>query len=106
LVARPGSKAPNDNLGDDDPGYRGTGLTQVNRTIWFGILDDLVFMTPDVVLAFLVLGHEDVEGGLWASRRLAPIVLLPLAIFQTFWLIILGGRSSPMMTSLPVVDSA
>jgi hypothetical protein len=43
-------------------------------------------MTPDAGLAFLVLGHEDAEGGLWASLRLAPIVLLPLAILRTLWL--------------------
>jgi hypothetical protein len=34
----------------------------------------------------LVLGHEDVEGGLGASLWLAPLVLLPLAVLQTFWL--------------------
>jgi hypothetical protein len=43
-------------------------------------------MTPDAGLAFLVLGHEDVEGGLWAPLWLAPFVVLPLAIFWTFWL--------------------
>jgi hypothetical protein len=41
-------------------------------------------MPPDVGLAFLILGQEDVEGGLWATLRLAPLILLPLAILQTF----------------------
>jgi hypothetical protein len=41
-------------------------------------------MTPDASLAFLVLEHEDVEGGLWASLWLTPLILLPLATFQTF----------------------
>jgi hypothetical protein len=43
-------------------------------------------VTPDAGPAFLVLGHEDVEGGLWASLRLSPLILLPLAILWTFWL--------------------
>jgi hypothetical protein len=41
-------------------------------------------MTPDGSHAFLVLGHEDVEGGLQAPLRLAPFVLLPLAILRGF----------------------
>jgi hypothetical protein len=46
-------------------------------------------MTLDVGPAYLVLSHEDVEGGLWASLRLTPpppLILLPLAILRTFWL--------------------
>jgi hypothetical protein len=43
-------------------------------------------MTPDVGLAILVFGYEDVEGGIGASLRLAPFVLLPLAILWAFWL--------------------
>jgi hypothetical protein len=43
-------------------------------------------MTPDAGPTFRVFGHEDVEGGLGALLRLAPFVLLPLAIFWTFWL--------------------
>jgi hypothetical protein len=44
------------------------------------------FVPPDVSPVFLVLGHENVEGGLWVALRLAPppFVLLPLAILQTF----------------------
>jgi hypothetical protein len=53
---------------------------------------------------FFVLGHDDVEGGLWASLQLAPIILLPLVILRC--LIILGGCSSPMTTCLPLVDLA
>jgi hypothetical protein len=49
-------------------------------------MDGSVFAPPDVGPTFLVLGHEDVEGGLWASLRLAPFILLPSAIFWTFWL--------------------
>jgi hypothetical protein len=49
-------------------------------------LDGSVFATPDADLAFLVLAHEDVEGGIWASLWLSPLILLPLAIFQTFQL--------------------
>jgi hypothetical protein len=41
---------------------------------------------PNAGPAFFVLGHEDVEGGLWAALRLAPHILLPLAILQTLWL--------------------
>jgi hypothetical protein len=41
---------------------------------------------PDAGLTFFVLGHEDVEGALWALLRLAPLILLPLAILHTFWL--------------------
>jgi hypothetical protein len=40
---------------------------------------------PNADPTFLVLGHEDVEGGLWAPLQLAPLVLLPLAILRTFW---------------------
>jgi hypothetical protein len=61
-------------------------LTHGNQVVRFGILDDPVFVTPDANPTFLVLGHEDVEGGLWASLQLAPLVLLSLAILQTFWL--------------------
>jgi hypothetical protein len=49
-------------------------------------LDGSVFVTPDASPAFHVLGHEDVEGGLWVSQRLAPLVLLPFTILRTFWL--------------------
>jgi hypothetical protein len=38
-------------------------MTQGNRTFLFGILDGPVFTPSDAI----VLGHEDVEGGLWAS---------------------------------------
>jgi hypothetical protein len=41
-------------------------------------------MTPYTGPAFLVVGHEDIEGGLWVFLRLAPLILLPLAIFQAF----------------------
>jgi hypothetical protein len=67
-------------------GCRGVGLTQGNRTVWYGIPDGLIFVPPDASPAFLVLGHEDVEGGFWALLQLAPLILLPLAILQTFWL--------------------
>jgi hypothetical protein len=81
LVARPGSKAPNDNLVDDDPillnfitveseiicqmssGCRGVGLTRGNRIVRFAIPDGPIFMTPSAGPAFFVFGHEDVEGG-------------------------------------------
>jgi hypothetical protein len=43
-------------------------------------------VTPDVGPAFLVFGHKDVEGGLWALVWLAVLVLLQLAILRTFWL--------------------
>jgi hypothetical protein len=67
-------------------GCKSDGLTQGNQTVWFGIPDGPVFIPPDVGPAFLVLDHEDVEGGLWASLRLAPLILLPLAILQSFQL--------------------
>jgi hypothetical protein len=43
-------------------------------------------VTPDAHPAFLVLDHEHVEGDLWASLWLALLILLSLAILQTFWL--------------------
>jgi hypothetical protein len=46
----------------------------------------LVFTPPDVSPTFLVLGHEDIEGGLGASMRHAALIFLPLAILWTFWL--------------------
>jgi hypothetical protein len=52
----------------------------------FGISDGPIFVTPDAGPTFPVLGHEDVEGGLWALLWLAPLILLSLAIIQTFWL--------------------
>jgi hypothetical protein len=56
-------------------------MTLGNRTVRFGIPGGPVFVTPDARPAFLLLGHEDVEGGLGASLQLAPFILLSLAIF-------------------------
>jgi hypothetical protein len=47
-------------------------------------MDGPIFTALDAGPAFLVLGHEDVEGGLWAALWLAPLILLPLAILGTF----------------------
>jgi hypothetical protein len=66
--------------------YRSVGLTQGKRTAQFDILDGPVSVTFDVDLAFLVHGHEDVEDDLWASLRLAPLILLSFAIPWTLWL--------------------
>jgi hypothetical protein len=74
LVAQPGSKTSDDNLADDDPdllNFVAMGseiICQMSswlQTCWpySGKLDCPVFMTHDVGLAFLVLGHEDVECG-------------------------------------------
>jgi hypothetical protein len=41
---------------------------------------------PDANPTFLVLGHKDVEGGLWVPLWLSSFILLSLVIFQTFWL--------------------
>jgi hypothetical protein len=68
------------------PGYRGAGLTQENWTVRFDIPDGPVFMTLDAGPAFLVLVHEDVEGGLGASLQLGPLIFLLLTILWTFWL--------------------
>jgi hypothetical protein len=124
LVVRSGSKVPDGNLADDDldplilaaakfeivywtsSGCRCAGLTQGNRTVQFGISDGLVFVTTDADPAFLVFGHENVEGGLWALLRLAPSFFCHCPPFGVFGLIIHGGCSSSMMTSLPLVDSA
>jgi hypothetical protein len=57
-----------------------------NWTIWFGILDGLVLTTPDAGPDFVVFCYENVECGLWALLRLAPLILLPMATFWTFWL--------------------
>jgi hypothetical protein len=42
------------------------------------------FHAPNTGPAFLVLGQEDVEGGLWVTLWHAPIIPLPLAILRTF----------------------
>jgi hypothetical protein len=62
-------------------------------------------MRPDVGLSFLVLGHEDIKGDFWALLWLAPLIFLSWLSFRLLGLIILGSRSSPMTTSLPLVDS-
>jgi hypothetical protein len=61
-------------------------MTEENWTVQFGILDGLVFLLPNVGPTFVVLDHEDVKGGLWVLLQLAPLIFLPLAILQTFWL--------------------
>jgi hypothetical protein len=45
-------------------------------------------MTLDVGPAYLVLSHEDVEGGLWASLRLTPSFFCHWPFFGLFGLII------------------
>jgi hypothetical protein len=60
--------------------YRCASLSLGNRIVQFGIPDGLVIALPDAGPTFLILGHEDVEGGLWALLQLAPLVLLPLSI--------------------------
>jgi hypothetical protein len=102
MVARLGSKVLNGNLADDDPNllnFDATGSEIVcrmssrlqrcwadsgksNYPIWYFRWSS--FCAPDADPAFLVLDHEDVEGGLWAPLQLAPLVLLPLAILRTF----------------------
>jgi hypothetical protein len=42
-------------------------MTKENWTIRFGIWDGSIFAPPNVNPIFLVLVHDDVEGGLWAS---------------------------------------
>jgi hypothetical protein len=84
-VAQSGSRATDDNLGDDDPdllNFAVVGSEITCRTssrlqmywldswkpdypVWGS--DGLVFTPPDVDPAFLVLGQEDVECGLWAT---------------------------------------
>jgi hypothetical protein len=66
------------------PDCRCSGLTQGNWTVRFGILDGLFFVPLDASPAFLVLGQEDVEGGLWAMLWLAALILLSLAFLWTF----------------------
>jgi hypothetical protein len=123
-VAQLGSKALDDNLADDDPDLLNfdaadfeincrtnsrlqrcwPNLEKLNCPVWyFGWFS---FHTPDADSSFLVLGHDDVEGGLWVSLRLAPSFFCHWSSFRLFGLIILGGRSSAMMASLPLVDSA
>jgi hypothetical protein len=48
--------------------------------VWFGKLYGPIFTLLDIGLAFLVLSHEDVEGGIWALLWLASLILLLLAI--------------------------
>jgi hypothetical protein len=90
LVARLGSKAPDDNLADDDPDLLNFDMAEseiacrtssrlqrcwldsgkLDCLVWY--LDGPVFTPPDASPAFLVLGHEDVKGGLWAALQLPP----------------------------------
>jgi hypothetical protein len=104
LVARLESKVSDDTPIDDYPellnfsateseivcqktsGCRAASLTKGNRTVRFGIPDGLIFAPPDTGPAFFVLRHKDVKGGLWVALRLAPLILLPLAILRTLWL--------------------
>jgi hypothetical protein len=51
--------------------------------VWFGKLDDSIFVTPDASLAISVFSHEDIEGGFWMRSWIASLVLLPLA---NFWI--------------------
>jgi hypothetical protein len=46
----------------------------------------LIFALLDTGLTFFVLSHEDVKSDLWALLWLGPLILLPLAILQTFGL--------------------
>jgi hypothetical protein len=57
-------------------------------------------MTHDVGPAFLVFGHADVEGGLGRRRGLLPSFFCHWSSFRLFSLIILGGRSTHMTTSM------
>jgi hypothetical protein len=101
LVSRPESEAPDDNLGGDAPDLLNAavvGSEIAGRTSsWLQmcwpnsekpdcsrILDGPIVAPPDANPTFLVLHQEDVEGGLWATLWLAPLILLPLAILQTF----------------------
>jgi hypothetical protein len=90
LVARPGSETPDDSLADDDPNLLNfaagnseiicrmsswlqnywSNSGKVGCPVWN--LDGSFFVPHDAGPAILVLGHEDVEGGLWAALRLAP----------------------------------
>jgi hypothetical protein len=125
LVARSGSKASDDNLANNNPDLLNFDeakseivcrmSSRLQRcwldsgkpdcAVWYFGWSD--FHAPDASSAFLVLGHEDVEGGLWASLRLAPLIFFcHWPSFGLFGLIILDGHSSPMTTSLPLADSA
>jgi hypothetical protein len=104
LVARLGCKASDDTLADDDIDFLNFGtleskivchMSSLLQSCWpnSGKLDYLVwdsgwssFCAPNAGPAFLVLGHEDVEGGLWAALLIAPLILLPMAILPNFWL--------------------
>jgi hypothetical protein len=86
LVARSGSEAPNDNPVGDDPDLLNFAVEGSWIAWWMSSLLQSCWPNsgkPNCP-AFLVLGHEDVKGGLWALRRLAPLVLLPLAILHAF----------------------
>jgi hypothetical protein len=60
----------------------------------FGKLDGPVFALPDISPTFFVLSHEDVESDLWMRLWFAPLILHPLARFQTF------GLNHPQMSLL------
>jgi hypothetical protein len=101
LAAQSRSKVPDDTLADDAPELLNFDAEEFeivcqmssrlqscwpdsgNRSVRFGIPDGPIFMPHDSGPAFFVLGHEDVEGGLWAALRLAPLIPLPLAILRT-----------------------
>jgi hypothetical protein len=87
LVTRPGSKAPDDNLADDDPDLLNHAMVESGIASWMSSL--LQRYWPDSGKPegpIFALGYEDVEGGLWVLLWLVPLIFLPLVILQTFWL--------------------
>jgi hypothetical protein len=46
--------------------------------VWFGKLNDPIFVTPDASPAISVFSHEDVKDGFQMRLQLAYLVLLPL----------------------------
>jgi hypothetical protein len=73
-------------LSDELPAVE--ALSRLRKTRLFGLAFRMVHFSQPLMsaLPFFVVEHEDVDGGLGASLRLAPFVFLPLATFRTFWL--------------------
>jgi hypothetical protein len=116
-VAQSGSKVSNDALVDDDPDLLNFAMMVSWVIGWMSFLlqkywpdpgksNGPVFATPDAGSVISVLSHDDVEGGFRKMPQLASLIHLSSTNFMILGLIILSCLSSPMMTSLPLVDSA
>jgi hypothetical protein len=124
LAAQSRSKVPNDTLADDAPELLNFDAEEFeivcqmssrlqscwpdsgNRSVRFGIPDGPIFMPHDSGLPSLYLAMRMSKVAFGQRCDLPPSFLCHLPYFGLSRLIILGGHSSPMMTSFPLVVSA